>query len=211
MAYWLQLPRIGPKILHGVRDHHLLMRRAYVRICQRIDGTFGPQHERDEWLSHNAMRWGGSDPFEPEDFDFAEAVAACLFRLRFERSPDLMRNPECIEMRDFRPLLVGLNANFAFDLPAWMRFFKASYAAELRFATLMRERTVGLSRGSAGWCEALSMHAPALMPQALDLPVGVGLLSVEMSGRSFATLAVAALPDARSYPELSLNAAKRKP
>lgn len=183
---------------------------AYRNTCLHAISAVGTRAQFEAWTLRNAARWGSGDALEPEDFTHVQAVAACLFRLRFERGPGLARQLEEISATDFRPMLASIRVNFVLDGLTWQRFFDACYAAELRFARLMRERTLGLSRGSAGWCEALSMHVRGLKPEALDLPLGTGLLRVCREGRAFGVLAFPSLPPADDYPALSTRACRSR-
>lgn len=169
------------------------MRDAYVSACRRVEvAALGMSTQFDPMGWSSRTRYGA---LQPENFNDVETAAACLFRLRFERGPGLVRDLDQMGIRHFRPLLATLQANFRFDGPGWRTFFEGCYAAELRFVQLLRELTQGLSRGSAAWREALSPHAVGLIPEALELPLGAGLLKVTREGQEFGVLAFAASPE----------------
>lgn len=175
--------------------------KAYEKTCFRLGGNLGARPNRLGWVREHVHWPGPSNPFFFQSYARKKAIATCLFRSRFESSPDFFDFERPIVPRVFRPHAVAFAAQFTLDVDGWCRFFNTCFQAELRFAKLVAERTAGLRPQDKRWGAILEAHAWGCVPKALNLPPGVGLLRVREKGDVFAVLACVALPAASQYPQ----------
>jgi hypothetical protein len=183
--------------------------RGYDGVRTRIKKSLLEHKENGvDWIRKNVQFVASNVALVPDSYASPKSFAACLFRSRMEREPALMTFDQPLSMRALWPHIGSFASQFAFNEARWHRFFWTCYQAELRFSSLMRQRTMGLTCRDSRWAEVIRMHASGLIPQALFLPPGVGLLQVGDGQAAHAILVCVAMPsalDSAGLPSIELS------
>lgn len=171
--------------------------KAYEKTCFRLGDSCASEHRR-MYLGKNDTRL--NQPLILDSYRNKKSISAHLFRSRFENAPNFFDFELPIIPGAFRPQCLSFATQFSLDVRGWCRFFWTCYQADLGFASLIAQRTAGLKPQDKCWAEILSAHAGGLIPRALNLPPGVGLLRVGTGKGAYAVLVSVAMPVAGRYP-----------